>query len=65
LSSLLSWQARNAPRRVKQEERLRAVTGQHEGLAARVQAQELDAEQRLDALDAALQVGKEKSKHHS
>lgn len=42
---------------MKQEERLRAVAGQHEGLGARVQAQELDAEQRLDALDAALQVG--------
>ncbi len=45
-----------AGRRVKQEERLRAVAAQREGLDARVAAQELAAEQRLDALDAALQV---------
>ena len=41
---------------MKQEERLRAVAAQREGLDARVAAQELSAEQRLDALDAALQV---------
>ena len=41
---------------MKQEERLRAVAAQREALEGRVQAQELAAEQRLDALDAALQV---------
>ena len=42
--------------RVKQEERLRSVAAQREGLDGRVHSQELAAEQRLDALDAALQA---------
>ena len=52
-----AWQDMGlVPSRVKQEERLRAVAAQREGLDSRVAAQELSAEQRLDALDAALQV---------